>query len=166
MKLSSLPWINEVANIMNEKGYEANINISDKARCDTRNTVQLYDLWKKWYPNGIKCLPDELFLTPTSVLVWFFDDGGVATRTIRLHTESFTKQEVHRLAKLLKEATQIEAKVRKRKNQNKINQPYFILQITGQKNISRFYNYLEQADPKLTALAMKLAPHKFKMKKS
>lgn len=44
---------------------------------------ELTDLKKKWYPNGIKIVPDNIELTPLVVLHWYLGDGCLTKRKDR-----------------------------------------------------------------------------------
>ncbi len=64
---------------------------------------------KWWYPNGIKIVPKDFKLTPTSLLYWFLGDGSYGYKnkihkskeSIRLSTECFTKEDNEFLQKQL-----------------------------------------------------------------
>ena len=62
---------------------------------------ELMECYSKWYKNGIKTVPNDLIITPKTLLVWFLDDGNSYRRKretrqiiITLCTDSFTLNEV------------------------------------------------------------------------
>jgi hypothetical protein len=74
----------------------------------TRVSPVFTELHKLWYPNGIKCVPQNIKLTPLTMLIWFLDDGWVNIKKtgsiqLGLATDGFLKTEVEYLAKLLYE---------------------------------------------------------------
>ena len=76
----------------------------------TRNCPVLNTYYKNWYPNGKKIVPYDLVLTPEVLLIWFLDDGHChVSKTGRLKlgisTDGFLKEEVDRLASMLKDLT-------------------------------------------------------------
>lgn len=62
---------------------------------------------EKWYPKGIKIIPNDIVLTPTICAIWFCDDGSVVSKkptripVISLYTDGFSKYEVFNLRELL-----------------------------------------------------------------
>ena len=56
----------------------------------------------KWYPKGVKVVPDDLVLTPLSIAIWFCDDGhnNYKNREALICTNSFTVLEVEGLCEL------------------------------------------------------------------
>lgn len=80
---------------------------------------ELNELHKLFYKNGVKRVPDsidQLLTSPVSLAVWFMDDGTLDYRekdhcAFHLCTNCFTKQEVQKLANVLKKNFQIEASI-------------------------------------------------------
>jgi len=58
-----------------------------------------------FYPNGVKVVPANigLLLTDRALAYWSMDDGYKDGNAFRLATESFTKEEVELLIKVLKD---------------------------------------------------------------
>lgn len=54
------------------------------------------NLRSKWYFEGVKCIPEDLTLTPLTIAIWYCDDGSnsLESRQITMSTESFTFKEV------------------------------------------------------------------------
>ena len=74
-----------------------------RSNCD-RTLDSLYD---KWYPesnNFKKLVPRDLVLTPTTLLHWYIGDGQKSTMKsgIRIHTNSFSIEDVEFLQELLR----------------------------------------------------------------
>lgn len=61
-------------------------------------------LRRKWYPNDIKTIPDDLNLTPLTIATWFWDDGSndISTMTATIAAQSFTESEIESLINKLK----------------------------------------------------------------
>jgi len=61
---------------------------------------------KRWYPNNIKQVPDDIILSPTVLRNWYLSDGSLRvinknSRTIQLSTDSFNEESINLLIKLL-----------------------------------------------------------------
>ncbi len=56
---------------------------------------------KRWYPSDIKIVPDDVKITPKSLLMWYLGDGCRNPYSILLCTDSFAKTHVdHLIVKL------------------------------------------------------------------
>jgi len=65
-----------------------------------------------WYPNGIKCVPEDIELTPLSCLYWYLEDGSPDLTNQRIKgivfsTPGFTKSENKNLVNKLKRVLNI-----------------------------------------------------------
>jgi len=75
----------------------------------TRRASIFRDYYEKWYPNGVKVVPQDLEFTPLILAVWFLDDGcnhpscSPWRMKLKLSTEGFTDSDVHRLQHMLEE---------------------------------------------------------------
>lgn len=76
----------------------------------TRRHEDLLPVYEAWYPDGIRKLPDNIELTPTTIAVWFADDGSLYQKTkngvtsgveLTIATASFGGEGSNRLAVLL-----------------------------------------------------------------
>lgn len=79
---------------------------SGKTKCShmkSHSYVNLKEMHAKWYSNGLKCIPKDLFLSPETMYYWFIGDGSRVPYGIQLSTESFSKNETKRLSNLLHE---------------------------------------------------------------
>jgi hypothetical protein len=68
----------------------------------------IYKQYQRWYPNdGKKQPPNDVRITPTSVMMWYLGDGSLVTSektntvTVRLSTDGFDPERVEFLAKKL-----------------------------------------------------------------
>ena len=89
-------------------------NISYKAR--TKSYVHFGEMYKMWYPNGKKIVPNSFIITPTVLLHWYLGDGSLSTdkansgrgkwtyiyKNVRLHTNGFSYEQNLMLADKLK----------------------------------------------------------------
>lgn len=66
---------------------------------------ELFDLRQRWYPNGIKCVPRDIVLTPTVCRHWYLGDGSMHQPPqppyIMLCTHGFIYEDVEFLASLI-----------------------------------------------------------------
>ena len=74
----------------------------------------------QFYPCGKKAAPKliERWLTPKAVAYWFMDDGSVKSKESKgviFNTQGYRKEDVARLASVLKKKFNLEAKPRKQK---------------------------------------------------
>lgn len=74
----------------------------------------------QFYLQGRKVVPKLIhrWLTPLSLAVWFMDDGSIKSKFHRariINTQGFTKPEIKRLIKVLRDKFDIQCKIRKQK---------------------------------------------------
>lgn len=71
----------------------------------TKTHPDFYKQWRRWYVSGKKQPPDDVRLTPKSVMMWYLGDGSlVATESMimaRLSTDGFSPERVGFLVKRL-----------------------------------------------------------------
>jgi hypothetical protein len=81
-----------------------NAKTTHSVKFSTKTNIFYNDWREKWYPDGIKRVPNDLVLTPLTLAVWFADDGenNKNSRYAKLHTNGFTVEEVEFLIDLLK----------------------------------------------------------------
>lgn len=75
---------------------------------DTRFLPCLLPFRQKWYPNGIKIVPQDIKLSKLIMQIWYCDDGSIEIISknsfrIKLCTHGFLKEESEFLIELLKE---------------------------------------------------------------
>lgn len=108
-------YLNHVFQLFKEAGYvnmpapsEGKSTIKGKTYTwyafSTRSIKEWNSLHALWYVDGVKVIPSNIheLLTPVSLAYWHMDDGGWNKPGINLNTNSFTKQEVERLADTLR----------------------------------------------------------------
>ena len=71
-------------------------------RFTTRSLPELTKIYRLFYKQGRKVIPQKLALHPLSLAIWFMDDGCKSYNAVYLNTQKFTKEEQKRLIKLLK----------------------------------------------------------------
>lgn len=71
---------------------------------NTRSLPCLTELHSKFYHNGVKIIPENIYdlLTPVTLAHWIMGDGAVGKSGLTICTESYTPQEVVRLMNVLK----------------------------------------------------------------
>ena len=58
-------------------------------RFTTRSLPELTEIYRRFFVNGRKTIPHELFLDPLSLAVWFMDDGCKSYRAVYFNTQKF-----------------------------------------------------------------------------
>lgn len=100
-----LKWLFTKLAILGLKG-NGKIYINSHGQSYQANTYryrELTDLREKWYPHGVKAIPEDTSLTPITVLHWFLGDGSLIKRRDRnlyrlyLATDGFTYDDVYKL---------------------------------------------------------------------
>jgi hypothetical protein len=84
-------------------------------RFTTRSLPELTEIYKKFYPDGKKIIPDSLTISPLSLAVWFMDDGCKSYRALYLNTQKFSVTEQKKLALLLNKHFGVKATLNKDK---------------------------------------------------
>ncbi len=66
----------------------------------TRSSLQLGEMYKTWYPNGVKTVPANLSLNKDIIKIWIMDDGSLSKTDGRLSfaTHGFLKNDCEYLA--------------------------------------------------------------------
>jgi hypothetical protein len=92
------------------------------ASFSTRKHQIFHDLRAKWYPDGVKTLPDDLALNPTIVTHWYLQDGSYSKKfgMIRFSCEGFDEHDIAILIDLLK-SIGISSKLAKNQSYNVID---------------------------------------------
>lgn len=112
-----LAYLHWTADVFHARLTESAINVRDipdrrtqktyeSARLRTRCDQAFLAERDRWYPNGMKAVPEDLALSAVSVAVWFADDGSVTRSSrrspeIKFATHGFLESEVRRLSQLL-----------------------------------------------------------------
>jgi hypothetical protein len=117
--IKHLEYIKHVQTIFRESGYKTGWYESYNPKLDcthytfyVNSTVELHYYRKIWYPNGIKCVPKDIELTPLSCLYWYLEDGSPDLTNQRItgivfSTPGFTKLENKNLVNKLKRVLNI-----------------------------------------------------------
>lgn len=72
-------------------------------RFTTRSLPELTPFYNWFYPDRKKTIPDNLFLDPLSLAVWFMDDGCKSYKALYLNTQQFDFDSQMRLVNVLNE---------------------------------------------------------------
>lgn len=57
----------------------------------TRSLQALTPIYKQFYKNGVKIIPESVEINALSLAVWFMDDGSKTYNTVYLNTQQFTE---------------------------------------------------------------------------
>ncbi|MFX1250122.1 MAG: hypothetical protein ACFFCZ_00730, partial [Promethearchaeota archaeon] len=131
--------------------------IPEEIRIRTMSTVQLYRQYQRWYPGGLKHVPSNVKLPPETLHNWFIGDGSALSTAIKLSTHGFSLSENKFLANLLSRVAGIKARVVP-------TESYHMITITHRNNISKFFDYLDEAPKDALSLTKQLFPWKFDCK--
>ena len=104
-------------------------------RFTTKSLPVLTNIYRQFYRNDKKIIPENLVLHPLSLSVWFMDDGTKSYRAVYLNTQRFTMQNQKYLIELLRKQHQIKASL----NRDKI---YYRLRIVVE-SIGRFKSIIK-----------------------
>lgn len=120
-----IEYINNIISILpfqNTKIYtkKAGQRVIEGRLCNCKESYSLQtladrglkDFYERWYPEGVKIVPKDLKLTPTTIRYWLYDDGYTSkksknpkhnTITIGLCTNGFIIEDCNFLVSKLKE---------------------------------------------------------------
>lgn len=111
VKIENKDFIDFAKSVLESHGFRCNVSKSatfDKRTRKIYHSVRLQsnasryftELRKKWYPRGIKIVPEDLELSPLSTAIWFMGDGysrwikGNAKVQVKFCTDGFSKKDV------------------------------------------------------------------------
>jgi DNA modification methylase len=69
----------------------------------TKFHPDIYEQYQRWSPNGVKDVPEDIELTPITVLLWYLGDGSLSnansnnSRTCYFSTNSFSLHAIHNI---------------------------------------------------------------------
>ena len=89
-------------------------------RFTTRSVSILTELYRWFYPNGTKQIPNDLELSPLSLAVWIMDDGSKSYCAMYLNTQQFLKEEQELLIRKLDEQFNIQSALNRDKQYTRI----------------------------------------------
>lgn len=112
----------------------------------TRYSEEAYEQYLRWYPKNqegkkLKQVPDDVEITPTSVMMWYLGDGSLvkpendSTVMLRLSTDGFDPKGVELLVSKLKEVSIL----CHRNGDNRI--------MVNSRGIPAFFNYIGRVSP-------------------
>ncbi len=81
----------------------------------TKCLPEITDLFRAFYKNGKKFIPDEFEINRLSLAVWFMDDGSKSRNALYLNTQQFSHFDQIKLQSLLKEKFDIDSNLNKDK---------------------------------------------------
>ena len=84
-------------------------------RFTTKSFPELTEIYRKFYAQSKKIIPDNLTIHPLSLASWFMDDGCKSYRAVYLNTQKFNVTEQLKLTKMLAEQFNIRATLNKDK---------------------------------------------------
>ncbi len=159
------PWIQYIGHLFEKSGYEVKPYIYEhltESMYEIRvsSSVQLYSVYRHWYPNGEKKLPRNLKLTPDILLHWFVGDGSNVDGYITIATQCFSARENEFLANLIEHHVGVDCNVysytQKGRKYNKLK--------INKSDAPKFYEYIVMAQPETVAIAKDVFPWKFNAK--
>ncbi len=105
----------------------------------TKTDILFTNLRKKWYPNHIKIIPNDLILTPLSCLIWYIGDGHLfnqnnRTNEIRLCTNNFKKSDLEKI--IIPQLSKFNAYIRKK------DKDYMFETIIPRLEVKNFLEYI------------------------
>ena len=79
-------------------------------RFTTRSLPSLTPLYRRFYADGGKQIPEDLKLSPLSLAVWLMDDGAKSYRAVYFNTQKFDQASQERLIEMLQRQHSIDAR--------------------------------------------------------
>ena len=86
----------------------------------TRCLPEITNLFKTFYRNGRKLIPDKFDIDELSLAVWFMDDGSRSRNALYLNTQQFSHLDQIKLQNLLKKKFDIDSNLNKDKTYERI----------------------------------------------
>ncbi|MFX1511618.1 MAG: LAGLIDADG family homing endonuclease [Promethearchaeota archaeon] len=153
------PWLRHLQYIFSldniGSGIRSDNTEKDSIYLSTDFTIELYDLYKKFYPHGKKIFPLDIKLTPLFLFHFFMGDGGFENNTVSLYTFRFTDDEQLHIQQLLRKVG-INSNIRHKKG---VDKPY--IAITSKDNVRKFFQFITNIPPDDFFIAKKVYPWKF-----
>jgi hypothetical protein len=126
----------------------------------TRVSPILTSYYSKWYKNKIKIVPNDLKMTPVTLLHWFLGDGSSSyirgrknAVVLTLNTQGFKQKEVVFLQSLLKPITEFNINLSGIKSNGEMS---YILRTSRISEIIKFYNYIGECPVKCMSYRWKI----------
>ncbi|MFX0091650.1 MAG: hypothetical protein ACFFBD_07790 [Candidatus Hodarchaeota archaeon] len=161
MSYFALPLLMILKEWFETESYRVRMRFGEKSVClATEASIQLYLLYKRFYPNNKKIIPKNFKLTPIVLFFMYIGDGSRDGDLLRLCTHSFSKPENEFLATRLDDL-RIWSHVRSYAQNGKT---YWVTYINRGSN-KTFFSYFNQFQSKplsdFLSLAKQLYPWKF-----
>ena len=86
----------------------------------TRCHPEITDLFRYFYKDGKKIIPNNLEINPFSLAVWYMDDGSKSGGSVYLNTQQFSVEDQNKLMKLLSYKFGINSNLNKDKEYKRI----------------------------------------------
>ncbi|MEA2715231.1 MAG: hypothetical protein QOG91_259 [Candidatus Parcubacteria bacterium] len=71
-------------------------------RFTTRQSEEISEIYRRFYRDRRKFIPDDLILDPLMLAVWYMDDGSICGKSIYLNTQQFDSEDQRKCILLLK----------------------------------------------------------------
>ena len=84
-------------------------------RFTTRSLPVFTTLYRHFYRNNKKIIPDDVLLDPLALAIWFMDDGSKSRSSVYLNTQQFRVEDQKRLLQLLSNQLSLVGKLNKDK---------------------------------------------------
>lgn len=108
----------------------------------TQSNITFTNVFNRWYLNGKKIIPKDLFLSPQICLVWYIGDGCICrqkkSQYIKLATNCFSKEDQENI--LIPQLKRFKAKLIK-VGKSKSGEQQYAIYIPHEK-IAKFLNYI------------------------
>lgn len=128
-KIEHSPYVEYKYNLIKRRCSEITIhNKLDKRTnrkyqqcfCKIAASPVLIPIREAFYKDNIKIVPEELInkLSPLGIAIWFMDDGASTDGSYKFSVDCFTKEDIEKLSKMLKDKFGIDTTIQI--NQNKV----------------------------------------------
>ncbi len=96
---------------------------------------------KRWYPDGLKIVPEDVIITPKSVLFWYLGDGGLRGVNIELCTDCFDERGLDILIEKLQKVEICATKHKRSRLRIRLGSIRNFFNLIGWKSPVKCYNY-------------------------
>ena len=105
--------------------------------------THIQDQRRRWYPEGVKIVPQDIRLTPMVAAQWFCGDGtGGKSSTLTLYTNSFTEADVDLLVACMRRDLGVRA------SKGRSHHPgQFVVQVLSRRDALRFKSLVDPYIP-------------------
>lgn len=127
------------------------VNAKESSFLYTPCYVELKAQRMRWYPDGVKRVPEDVVMTPLGLAYWFCGDGtGNKNGSLCFCTNSFSEREVRALAEILSVEFDVAASYSKisRPPVQRVRKPEFMVRVSKRDDAQRFKKLTEVHMPK------------------